>query len=163
MVKKRLILTLIAVLSLASCKSPPAKPADDTLVTSEINGVKLVHRYAVSAPHEFTPLNQTWRALYAASVMTTPDYSGQVVRTLANSKPFFVLGEVEHHWLAIADQRDGPLIGYVPTKAGVESSRYAATLRNDRPRPRKTTQECVNVGGDNKACRSKNTATWILD
>lgn len=161
--KKSLALTLLVVLTLAGCKAPPPPVTDDTLVTSEINGVKLVHRHAVTAPTEFTPVNETWRALYNASVMTQPDYSGNLVRYLENGKPFFVLGNVENHWLAIADSAEGPLIGYVPLKAGVESSRYEATLRSDRPRPRRTKQVCVDVGGASKACRTDNTATWILD
>ena len=53
MVKKSLALTLLAVLTLAGCKAPPPPVTDDTLVTSEINGVKLVHRHAVAAPTEF--------------------------------------------------------------------------------------------------------------
>jgi hypothetical protein len=164
MVKKSLALMLLATLTLAGCKAPPPSVTDDTLVTSEVNGVKLVHRHAVAAPVEFTPVNETWRALYAASVMTTPDYGGKVVRYLENGKPFEVLGSVENHWLAIADQADGPLIGYVPLKAGVESGRYEATLRSDRPRPRgKNKQVCVDVGGASKACRTNDTATWILD
>lgn len=162
--KKSFALTLLTVLTLAGCKAPPPPPNDDTLVTSEVNGVKLVHRHAVAAPKEFTPVNQTWRALYSASVMTMPDYGGKVVRYLENGKPFEVLGSVENHWLAIADEADGPMIGYVPLKAGVESSRYDATIRSDRPRPRgKSKQVCVDVGGTSKACRTNDTATWILD
>ncbi|WP_267369419.1 MULTISPECIES: SH3 domain-containing protein [unclassified Pantoea] len=163
MVKKSLALTLLAVLTLAGCKAPPPPVTDDTLVTSEINGVKLVHRHAVAAPTAFEPVHQTWRALYGASVMTSPDYGGKVVRYLETGKPFEVLGNVEHSWLAIADQADGPLIGYVPLKAGVESSRYDATVQSDRPRPRKAKQVCVAVGGASKACRTNDTATWILD
>ncbi|WP_312242274.1 SH3 domain-containing protein [Pantoea sp.] len=161
--KKSLALTLLVVLTLAGCKAPPPPMTDDTLVTSEVNGVKLVHRHAVMAPTEFTPVNETWRALYNASVMTQPDFGGNLVRYLENGKPFVVLGSVENHWLAIADDADGPLIGYVPLKAGVESSRYDATLRSDRPRPRRTKQVCVDVGGASKACRTDKTATWILD
>ncbi len=86
-----------------------------------------------------------------------------MVRYLENGKSFEVLGRVEHNWLAIADEADGPMIGYVPLKAGVESSRYDATLRSDRPRPRKSKQVCVAVGGASKACRTNDTATWILD
>lgn len=162
--KKSLALTLLVVLALAGCKAPPPPLTDDSLVTSEVNGVKLVHRHAVIAPKEFTPVNETWRALYNASVMTTPDYSGKRVRYLENGKPFTVLGSVEHHWLAIADEPEGPMIGYVPLKAGVESSRYEATVRSDRPRPRRAARQvCVDVGGASKACRSTDTATWILD
>ncbi len=160
---KSLVLTLFAVLTLAGCKTPPPSVTDDTLVTSEVNGVKLVHRHAVAAPGEFTPINASYRALYAASVMTTPDYGGKVVRYLDNAQSFQVLGRVEHSWLAIADEPDGQLIGYIPPKAGVESTRYDATLRSDRPRPRRAKQVCVAVGGASKACRANDTATWILD
>lgn len=160
---KSLVLTLLAVLTLAGCKAPTPPVTDDTLVTSEVNGVKLVHRNAVAAPAEFTPVNESFRALYAASVMTTPDFGGKVVRYLDNAKPFEVLGRVEHSWLAVADEPNGQLIGYIPPKAGVESSRYDATVRSDRPRPRRNKQVCVAVGGASKACRTNDTATWILD
>ncbi|NWA61663.1 SH3 domain-containing protein [Pantoea sp. B9002] len=164
MVNKSLVLTLLAVLTLAGCKAPPPPVTDDTLVTSEVNGVKLVHRHAVAAPAEFTPVNESYRALYAASVMTTPDFGGKVVRYLDNAKPFEVLGRVEHSWLAVADEPNGQLIGYIPPKAGVESSRYDATIRSDRPRPRRNSKQvCVAVGGASKACRTNDTATWILD
>ncbi|WP_185749271.1 SH3 domain-containing protein [Pantoea dispersa] len=163
MVNKSLLLTLLAALTLAGCKAPPPPVTDDTLVTSEVNGVKLVHRHAVAAPGEFTPVNESFRALYAASVMTLPDYGGKVVRYLDNAQTFEVLGRVEHNWLAIAEKPSGQLIGYVPPKAGVESIRYDATLRSDRPRPRRAKQVCVAVGGASKACRTNDTATWILD
>ena len=61
--KKSLALMLLATLTLAGCKAPPPSVTDDTLVTSEVNGVKLVHRHAVAAPAEFTPVNETWRAV----------------------------------------------------------------------------------------------------
>ncbi len=162
-VKTGLVLTLLATLMLAGCKTAPPALTDDTLVTSTVNGVTLTHRHAVAVPTEFTAINTSYRALYAASVMTTPDYGGSVVRYLDNAQRFEVLGRVEHNWLAIADAPEGELIGYVPYKAGVESSRYNATLRSDRPRPRRNKQVCVATGGDSKACRSNDTATWILD
>jgi len=155
-------LILLAIFSLAGCKTAPSQPDDDALVTSEVNGVKLVHRYAVQAPTSFTPVNQQYRALYKASVMTRPDYSGKVVRYLENGKPFTVLGKTDN-WLAIAEENSPQLIGYVPPKAGVKSEQYAAALRNDRPHPRKASKKvCVDVGGTNKACRNGDTATWIL-
>lgn len=163
--KIRFALTLLAVLTVAGCKAPTPPMTDDTLVTSTVAGVTLTHRYAVQAPQTFTPLNQNWRALYNASVMSTPDYSGKIVRYLENGKPFTVLGEVENHWLAIADVDQEELIGYVPLKAGVKSERYDATVRSDRPRPRKAARQqvCVDVGGASKACRANDTATWILE
>lgn len=164
--------TLLAVLSLSGCKAPPPPVTDDTLVTSEVDGVALTHRHVVQAPHSFTPVNETYRALYGASVMTSPDFSGKIVRYLDNGKDFIVLGEVENHWLAIADadadaDADGDqqqLVGYVPFKAGVKTGLYDATVKSDRPRPRKNAKKvCVDVGGQSKACRNNNTATWILE
>ena len=156
--------TLLAVLSLSGCKAPPPPMTDDTLVTSEVDGVKFTHRHAVQAPQSFTPVNETYRALYNASVMTSPDFSGKIVRYLENGKPFTVLGEVENHWLAIADPDQDQLIGYVPFKAGVKADLYDATLKSDRPRPRKNAKKvCVDVGGKRKACRNNDTATWILE
>ena len=157
-----LALTLLAVLSVAGCKAPGTPPADDTLVTSEVNGVRLTHRYAVQPPQTYTPINQPYRALYKASVMTRPDYSGKVVRYLENGKPFTALGMADG-WLAVADTDGSELLGYVPQKAGVKSELYDATLRNDRPRPRKSSKKvCVDVGGEGKACRNGSTATWII-
>ncbi|HCW48110.1 MAG TPA: hypothetical protein DGH25_12210, partial [Erwiniaceae bacterium] len=80
--KIRFALTLLAVLTVAGCKPPPPPVNDDTLVSSTVNGVTLVHRHAVNPPAEFTPVDETWRALYDASVMTSPDYGGKVVRYL---------------------------------------------------------------------------------
>ncbi|MDW8847386.1 SH3 domain-containing protein [Erwinia sp. MMLR14_017] len=163
-VKISIAFTLLAVLSLSGCKAPPPPMTDDTLVTSEVDGVKFTHRHAVQAPQSFTPVNETYRALYNASVMTSPDFSGKVVRYLENGKPFTVLGEVENHWLAIADPDQEQLIGYVPFKAGVKADLYDATLKSDRPRPRKNAKKvCVDVGGKSKACRNNDTATWILE
>jgi hypothetical protein len=163
-VKISIAFTLLAVLSLSGCKAPPPPMTDDTLVISEVDGVKFTHRHAVQAPQSFSPVNETYRALYNASVMTSPDYSGKIVRYLENGKPFTVLGEVENHWLAIADPDQDQLIGYVPFKAGVKTDLYDATLKSDRPRPRKNAKKvCVDVGGKSKACRNNDTATWILE
>mgnify|MGYP000968390748 CR=1 FL=1 len=164
-VKIRIALTLLAVLTIAGCKAPPPPLTDDTLVSSEVEGVTLTHRHAVQAPQQFKPVNETWRALYNSSVMTTPNYSGKIVRYLQSGKSFTVLGAVENHWLAIADEDQQQLVGYVPLKAGVKSDLYDATVRSDRPRPRKPAkpQVCVDVGGNSKACRSRDTATWILN
>lgn len=194
--KTSIALTLLAVLTLSACKTAPPPVTDDTIVTSQVDGVTLTHRHAVHAPTSFSPVNEEYRALYNASVMTTPDFGGKVVRYLENGKPFIVLGEVENHWLAIAEVSPEPeataestpaatedqpapeeqpvaedkpaplpqMIGYVPFKAGVKADRYDATLRSDRPRPRKSTKKvCVDVGGKSKACRSNDTATWIME
>lgn len=161
-VKLSTALTLLAALTLAGCKAPSSPPGDDTLIVSEVNGIRLTHRYAVQPPKTFTPLNQPWRALYRASVMTRPDYSGRVAGYLENGKPFTALGMADG-WIAVAGGDDRELIGYVPQKAAVISERYDATLRNDRPRPRRSSKKvCVNVGGEGKACRNSSTATWII-
>jgi hypothetical protein len=162
-VKISIALTLLAALALSACKAPAPAVTDDTLVTSSVDGVTLTHRHAIQAPQSFTPVNETYRALYNASVMNRPDFGGSLVRYLENGKPFTVLGEVENHWLAIAEPDQQELIGYVPFKAGVKSELYDATLRSDRPRPRKTKKVCVDVGGQSKACRNNDTATWILE
>ncbi|OON41285.1 hypothetical protein BTJ39_04805 [Izhakiella australiensis] len=162
--KIHIALTLLTVLTLAGCKAPAPSVNDDTLVTSEVDGVTLTHRHAVEAPSSFSPVNQQWRALYNASVMTRPDFSGKVVSYLENGKPFTVLGNVQNGWLAIAEADQQQLIGYVPLRAGVIADRYDATLRSDRPRPRKAAKQvCVDVGGASKACRNNSTATWILE
>jgi len=163
-VKTSIAFTLLAALTLSGCKAPPPAVTDDTVVASVVDGVTLTHRHAVKAPTSFTPVNENYRALYNASVMTSPDYGGKVVRYLENGKPFLVLGEVENRWFAIADVDQQQLIGYVPLKAGVKSDLYDATVRSDRPRPRKNSKKvCVDVGGKSKACRNNNTATWILE
>ena len=59
--KIRFALTLLAVLTVAGCKPPPPPVNDDTLVSSTVNGVTLVHRHAVNPPAEFTPVDETWR------------------------------------------------------------------------------------------------------
>ena len=175
--KIRAVLTLSVLLSVAvlltcaGCRAPGPRFTDDTLVTSEVNGVKLLHRHAVQAPVKFKPMNQRWRALYRASVMTTPDFSGKVVRYLENSKPLIILGEVENQWLAITDmtktdaQEPQQLIGYIQRKAAVPENRYEATLRSDRAgtRNKKTKHVCINVGGASKACLNHGSNTWILE
>ncbi|MEW5289544.1 MULTISPECIES: SH3 domain-containing protein [Erwinia] len=162
-VKISIVLTLLAVITLTGCKTAP-QITDDTLVNTVVDGVQLTHRRAVEAPQSFTPIDETYRALYNATVMNRPDYGGKIIRYLENGKPFRVLGEVENHWLAIADEDQQQLIGYVPFKAGVKSDLYDATLKNDRPRVRKNNKKvCVDVGGKSKACRDSDNATWILE
>ncbi|KAB8307443.1 SH3 domain-containing protein [Erwinia endophytica] len=159
-------LTLLAVMTLAGCKAPPPPVTDDTLVTTEVDGIQLTHRHAVQAPQSFTPINETYRALYNASVMNRPDFGGKLIRHLNNGKPFTVLGEVENHWLAIADVDQEQLLGYVSPKAGVVASQYDDTVKRDRRRVRKNPNAkkvCVDVGGQSKACRNNDTATWILE
>lgn len=162
---KRLIISLLFVMTVAGCKAP-AKPAmtDDTIVTHEVNGVTLTHRNAVSPPAEFTPVNASYRALYPASLMTRPDFSGKVVRTLETGKTYEVLGQVEHFWMALADEGKDELTGYVPMRAVVKADQYEATVRKASVRPKaRKKATCVNVDGSGKACKNNNNGTWILD
>ncbi len=163
--KLRNLLILAVVATVVGCKAPPPKMTDDTIVTSEVNGVTLTHRYAVSAPLEFTPVNASYRALYPGSIMSKPDFGGKVVSTLENGQTYTVLGQVEHNWLAIAEQDKQEMLGYVPTRAVVKSELYAQTLKKDRPRPRKAAKKttCVAVDDASKACQNANSGTWIID
>ncbi|MGY5956705.1 SH3 domain-containing protein [Kosakonia sp. BK9b] len=161
----RMVLALVFVCSVSACKAPPKPaPTDDTIVTSEVNGVTLTHRYAVHPPKEFEPVKQDYRALYPASLMSTPDFGGKVIRQLTAGKTYVVLGQVEHFWLALADEGQEELIGYVPMRAVVKSELYDETLRKDKKRrivPKK--QTCVSVDGSSKACKNANSGTWIID
>lgn len=162
-VKLSVAFSFLTALFLTGCQTTPPI-TDDTLINSVVDGVRLTHRHAIEAPHSFTPVNETYRALYNASVMDRPGFDGKIIRYLENGKPFTVLGKVENHWLAIADDDGQLLTGYVPFKAGVKSVLYDATLKSDRPKVRKNSKKiCVNVGDKSKACRDNNNATWILE
>ncbi|MGP3591607.1 hypothetical protein [Vagococcus sp. WN89Y] len=161
----RMVLALLVVVSVSACvpRNQPA-PSDDTIVTSEVNGVTLTHRYIVQPPKEFEPVKQDYRALYPASLMSTPDFGGKVIRQLDAGKTYVVLGQVEHFWMALADEGQEELIGYVPMRAVVKSELYEKTLRQDRKRyvpPKK--QTCVSVDGSGKACKNAKSGTWIID
>ncbi|WP_435926753.1 SH3 domain-containing protein [Dryocola sp. BD613] len=165
--KLRNLLALLVVTSVVGCKAPPPSMTDDTLVTSEINGVTLTHRYAVAAPSEFTPIDASYRALYPGSIMSKPDFGGKVISQLESGQTYKVLGQVEHAWLAVAEQDKQEMLGYVPMRALVKSELYAQTLKKDRPRPRKAAKKsastCVAVDNDSKACQNANSGTWIID
>ncbi|WP_312625864.1 SH3 domain-containing protein [Scandinavium sp.] len=164
--KLRNVLPLLVVTVLVGCKAPAPKMTDDTLVTSQVNGVTLTHRYIVSTPTEFTPVNASYRALYAGSLMSTPDFGGKVLGQLENGKTYTVLGTVEHSWLAIAEEDKPELIGYVPPRALVKSELYAQTLKKDRPRVRRAGSKkttCVNVDSNSKACQNADSGTWIIN
>lgn len=163
--KLRNLLALLVVISAVGCKTPPPEITDDTLVTSQVNGVTLTHRYAVAAPGEFTPVNASYRALYAGSIMSKPDFGGKVISQLENGQAYTVLGQVEHAWLAVAEQDKKELLGYVPARALVKSELYAQTLKTDRPRPRRAAKKtaCVAVDNGSKACQNANSGTWIID
>lgn len=81
-VKTRITLTLLTALTLAGCSTPPPPPPalnNDAIVSSEVNGVTLQHRAAVSAPKQFKPIGEEYRSLYAASIMSSPNYTGTAV------------------------------------------------------------------------------------
>lgn len=166
----RILLTTLAIITLVGCQKP--KPiTDDTLVTSQVDGVTLTHRYAITPPQTFTPINEDYRALYAASLMSKPDFSGKIVRKLDNGETYVALGQVEHFWIALADKDQQELIGYVPLRAVVKSSLYTDTLRKDARRVRKNTknnkkpvkQNCVTLSGNSKACKKNSDDTWIIE
>lgn len=77
--KMRVLFSLLFVMAVAGCKAPQ-KPVinDDTIVTSQVNGVTLTHRHAVLPPAEFTQLNEPYRAMYPASLMSRPDFGGRL-------------------------------------------------------------------------------------
>jgi hypothetical protein len=179
------------VFSLAGCKTPP-KMTDDTLVTSTVDGVALSHRYAVKPPAQFSPINETYRALYPGSVMSQPGYGGKVVETLKTGESYTVIGQVENNWLALGEPaqaaeakpdsgtatvKDAPqsatpqatvtLTGYVPFRAVVKSDLYDQTVKADQPKRRARSSSkkktCVAVNGDSTACQNSTNGTWIIN
>lgn len=189
MVNLRIALSLMFVFAVAGCKAPP-KMTDDTIVNSTVEGVTFSHRYAVKPPAQFTPVNEPYRALYPASIMTRPDFGGKVVDTLKSGETYTVIGQVENNWLALGDAaqaaepRDDAakssdsktaapqaatarLIGYVPFRAVVKSELYDQTLKADQPKRRARASSkkktCVSVDGDSKACQNSNSGTWIIN
>ena len=175
MVNLRIALSLLFVFAVAGCKAPP-KITDDTLETSTVDGVALVHRHAVVPPAQFSPVNDAYRALYPTSVMTRPDYGGKVVTSLETGETYTVLGMVENNWLAIgelpqqaeaaATPAAAQLTGYVPFRALVKSDLYDQTLKADQPKRRVRSAKkktCVSVDGDSKACQNGNSGTWNIN
>lgn len=157
----------LLVIFLVGCqKTKPITP--DTLVTSQVDGVTLTHRYAITPPQTFTPINEDYRALYAASLMSMPDFGGKLVRKLENGETYVALGQVEHFWIALADKGQQELIGYVPMRAVVKSALYTDTVRKDSRRVRKSNNKaaknnCVTLSGNSKACKKTGDNTWIID
>lgn len=191
MVKLRIALGLMFVFSVAGCKTPP-KMTDDTLVTSTVDGVAISHRYAVKPPAQFSPINETYRALYPGSVMSQPGYGGKVVDTLKTGESYTVIGQVENNWLALGEPaeaadakpdngsaavKDAPqsaapqatvqLKGYVPFRAVVKSDLYDQTVKADQPKRRVRSSSkkktCVAVNGDSTACQNSTNGTWIIN
>lgn len=163
--KIRIALSLLFVLAVTGCKTPPPAVTDDTIVSSTVDGVKLTYRHAVQPPVSFTPVNEEYRALYNASVMTRPDFGGKLVSYLDNGKPYTVLGTVENNWFALAEQGQDQLIGYVPMRAVVKSDLYDKTVKADsrRKRVRAPAKKTCVAAGDSKACQNSNSGTWIID
>jgi uncharacterized lipoprotein YajG len=64
--KMRVLFSLLFVMAVAGCKAPQ-KPVinDDTIETSQVNGVTLTHRHAVTADGVH-PVNEPYRAMYPA-------------------------------------------------------------------------------------------------
>ncbi|MGG6175259.1 SH3 domain-containing protein [Pantoea allii] len=174
MVNFRIALSLMFVFAIAGCKTPP-KMTDDTMVTSTVDGTTLMHRHAIAAPAQFSALNETYRALYPASVMTRPDFSGKVVETLKTGESYTVVGQVENNWLALGEDAQAEaapapaadakaadnkgaaaqaptsavkVIGYVPFRAVVKSDMYDQTVKADQPKRR------VRAAAKKKTCVS---------
>jgi len=191
MVNLRMALGLIFVFAVAGCKAPP-KMTDDTIVSSTVDGVTLSHRYAVQPPAQFSPVNEAYRALYPASIMTRPSFGGKVVDTLKSGETYTVIGQVENNWLALGESAQAAdeaqpetataddkkaqqpaaqpavqLIGYVPFRAVVKSALYEQTIKADQPKRRARASSkkktCVAVDGDSKACQNSNSGTWIIN
>ncbi|WP_431225571.1 type VI secretion system accessory protein TagV [Serratia sp. L9] len=167
--KIRISPLLFSALLLCAC-TPRSEQAitDDTLVSHQVNGVMLTHRAIISLPEQFQPINEQYRSLYSASIMSTPSYKGKLLGQLENATPFFALGEVENQWLAISMEDRGELIGYIQGNAGVIENQYRATVRKDRLRVRRTKTtnsagHCVSVGNNSKACKETKSDTWILE
>ncbi len=93
--KMRVLFSLLFVMAVAGCKAPQ-KPAitDDTIVTSQVNGVTLTHRHAVVPPTEFTQLNEPYRAMYPASLMSRPDLAERLSVRWKPEKPMSCWGRL---------------------------------------------------------------------
>ena len=108
----RAILTAVLAVMLIGCKAN-IKPEvnDDTIVTSQINGVTLVHKHIIQAPENFTPINSQYKALYAAGIINRPKYGGKIIDQLKVGQTYTALGEVQGTlstqargaWIAIAN------------------------------------------------------------
>ena len=158
---KKMLCGVAIALALSGCKAPSVHP-QEKLETSVVDGTALVHRHEIDAPKQFTPVYQAYRALYAASVMSTPGFQGKRLRTLGNGELYQVLGRVENNWLAISDNRELQLTGYVEFKAGVPSARYDATATGAPSASLPRSRQCIGVGNGDSACRKGRSATWII-
>lgn len=164
--KIQLALSLLFVMTVTGCVKPPPPVTDDTIETHTVDGVTLTHRHVVTPPASFTPVNEQYRALYNASVMSRPDFGGKLIKYLDNGQTYTVLGSVENNWFAIAEDGQEQLIGYVPLRAGVKSDLYDKTIKADARRVRRAApakKKCVSVDGNSQACRNTNSGTWIIN
>ncbi|MDF7649593.1 SH3 domain-containing protein [Pantoea sp. Acro-805] len=160
--KAAFIAALFATAITAGCKAPPPTVTADTLETSTVNDVALVHMHIVQPPQQFKPINAAYRTLFPVSLINRPDYGGLRMETLESGATLQVLGEVENNWLAVATQDNGQLSGYIPFRAAVPSDRYSATVKAQAARPRRAQQQCIGVGEGDKACRKGNSSTWVI-
>lgn len=160
--KVAFIAALFATAITAGCKAPPPTVTADTLETSTVNDVALVHMHIVQPPQQFKPINTAYRTLFPVSLINRPDYGGLRMETLESGATLQVLGEVENSWLAVATQDNGQLSGYIPFRAAVPSDRYNATVKAQAARPRRAQQQCIGVGEGDKACRKGNSSTWVI-
>ena len=163
--KNRVFLAIVIAFLLAGCGAP-SKPqiTDNTIETTQINGVNITHRHIVVPPKEFTPINEEYRALYSAAVMNQAGYGGKVIVQLVPGATYIALGQAQGGWVALANKGRKNLIGYAPANAVVKSELYDKMIREQSKRP-KTRQKatCVSVDGNTKACKKGNNASWILD
>ncbi|WP_096973440.1 hypothetical protein [Escherichia coli] len=163
--KNRVFFATVIAVSLAGCEAP-SKPqvTDNTIETTQINGVNITHRHIVVPPTEFTPINEEYRALYSAAVMNQAGYGGKVIVLLVPGANYIALGQAQGGWIGLANKGQKNLIGYVPANAVVKSELYDKMIReqSNRPKARKKAT-CVSVGGNTKACKNGNNGTWILD
>ncbi|HAL7767910.1 TPA: SH3 domain-containing protein [Escherichia coli] len=163
--KNLVFLAAIMAVSLVGCKAPvKLQVTDDTIETTQVNGVNLTHRHLVVPPTEFTPINAEYRALYSASVLNQAGYGGKVIAQLVPGASYIALGQAQDGWIALANEGQGNLIGYAPANAVVKSELYYKTVLEQSKRPKlRKKATCVSVDGNTKACKNDNNGTWILD
>ena len=163
--KIRMLFAAAIAVGLVGCQTPKPQITDDTIETSQVNGVTLTHRHIIVPPTEFTPINTAYRELYYAAIINRPGYGGKSVAELQPGDTYTALGQVDGGWIALAENGQEQLIGYAPANAVVKSELYDKTVRAQSrraPKPRKKAT-CVNVDGNTKACKNGNNGTWIIN
>lgn len=162
--RKDLLLAVAGVLVVLSGCHHPTPPSENKLVTSNVDGIQLVHRYLIQPPKEFKLLNKQFPALYNASVMSTPGFEGKVVRYLKPGQFYTLLGQVENNWLAIADLESNRLVGYTTRKAFFDTVVVAPPPKpkaKKRPRPKTVKKQCVQLD-DGPVCKSATNAPYTM-